>query len=81
MNRRHKASNSSLVLDVLDYADTNKFKTARALSGDDRNGNGYIALISTLWRSTSAINQLDIYSKDGQNLSTTTTLALYGIKG
>ena len=80
-NNATASTMGALVLDVLDYADTNKFKTARALAGDDRNGNGYVALISTLWRSTSAIDRLDIYSKDGQNLSTTTTFALYGIKG
>jgi len=71
----------AMVLDLLDYADTNKFKTARALSGDDRNGSGSITFMSSLWRSTSAVNQVDIYSKDGQAFSSLSTIALYGIKG
>ena len=71
----------ALVIDILDYQNTNKNKTIRVLSGDDRNGAGAIALISGLWQSTTAINRVDVYSKDGQPLSTLSKVALYGIKG
>lgn len=69
------------VFDLLDYANTNKYKTTRALTGFDKNGSGGIALTSGLWLSTSAVNRIDIYSKDGQSFTTSTTMALYGIKG
>jgi len=69
------------VLDLLDYASTNKYKTTRSLMGFDKNGSGAITFTSGLWLSTSAINQIDIYSKDGQSFTTSTTIALYGIKG
>jgi hypothetical protein len=69
------------VLDLLDYASTNKYKTTRSLMGFDKNGSGSITITSGLWLSTSAINQIDIYSKDGQSFTTSTTIALYGIKG
>jgi hypothetical protein len=70
-----------MVLDILDYANTNKYKTARSLSGNDRNGAGSVTLISSLWRDTTAINRVDVYSKDGQSLSSLSSIALYGIKG
>lgn len=69
------------IIDVLDYQNTNKNKTVRILTGNDRNGSGEMVFISGLWMSTSAVNRIDIYSKDGQNFGTTTTFALYGIKG
>ena len=69
------------ITDILDYADTNKFKTLRALSGRDVNGTGGdIALRSSLWRSTSAITSLTIYAGAG-TLSAGSQFALYGIKG
>ena len=71
----------ALIIDILDYQNTNKYKTTRVLSGDDRNGAGAIALISGLWQSTSAVNRVDVYSKDGQSLSTLSKVALYGIRG
>jgi hypothetical protein len=69
------------ILDLLDYASTNKYKTTRSLMGFDKNGSGSLTFTSGLWVSTSAVNQIDIYSKDGQSFTTSTTMALYGIKG
>jgi hypothetical protein len=67
------------VIDILDYNDTNKFKTTRTLSGQDRNGSGLIALRSSLWRSTSAVTSLTFYSQSG-SFSQYSSFALYGIK-
>jgi len=68
------------VVDVLDYDDTNKYKTLRALAGYDANGSGYLALSSSLWQSTAAITSIKLYP-----ISSTfpqySTAALYGIKG
>ena len=70
------------IIDILDYADTNKFKTVRVLNGEDQNGSGYVYFNSSLWRSTSAITSIDIKTTSGTRYFTTsTTFALYGIKG
>jgi hypothetical protein len=70
-----------LVADYLDYANTNKFKTVRSLSGADMNGAGsYVQFWSSLWRSTSAISTITINPSSG-NWNQYSTFALYGIKG
>jgi hypothetical protein len=69
------------VIDVLDYANTNKFKTVRLLTGNDDNGSGLIALNSGLWRSTSAITSITYTAQSGSIFAQYTQFALYGIKG
>jgi hypothetical protein len=68
------------VLDVLDYADTNKNKTSRSLTGYDSNGGGIILLRSSLWQTTSAVNQIELVCSAG-SFDTYSKFALYGIKG
>lgn len=68
------------VVDILDYANTNKYKTTRTLAGYDANGSGYAILYSHLWLSTSAISSLKIYPNSG-NFTQYSHFALYGIKG
>lgn len=70
------------VIDILDYANANKYKTSRYLMGFDLNGNAYSYLYfgSGLWQSTSAINQIDLILSSG-NFTTASHVALYGIKG
>ena len=68
------------VCDILDYTSTNKYKVTRSLAGEDNNGNGFIGLISGLWRNTAAITQIDIYPISG-NFVQYSQFALYGIKG
>jgi hypothetical protein len=72
---------SVLIMDILDYANTSKFKTLRFLGGTDANGSGDVGLFSGLWRSTSAISSL---SFTHQGVSGTFTqyssFSLYGIK-
>ena len=65
------------IWDILDYTNTNKNKTTRALIGYDANGSGMLYLSSGLWLSTSAINRIDITSS-GLNFSNTRA-DLYGI--
>ena len=67
------------VLDILDYANTNKYKTVRSLSGNDRNGAGTVGLFSSLWLSTSAITSIKIFPAAG-NFAQYSSFALYGIK-
>ena len=68
------------VIDVLDYANTSKYKTARSLYGTDQNGSGLIFLSSGLWQNTAAISTLTITPASG-NFAQYSSFALYGIKG
>jgi len=69
------------IIDILDYANTNKFKTVRILGGHEQFGNGpsYIGLFSGAWRNTSAINSITIIPLVA-NILQHSTFALYGIK-
>ena len=71
---------AAAVIDILDYANTNKNKTIRALDGLDNNGSGTVAFSSSLWSSTSAINSIEI-SGLGGTIQQYSSFALYGIKG
>jgi len=66
------------VISILDYADTNKYKTGRILGGSDNNGSGYVEYHSGLWRSTSAITNIKFTANN--NFVQYTHFALYGIK-
>lgn len=70
------------VIDILDYRNTNKYKTTRALSGWDNNGaNCEIHFASGAWMSTSAITSIEITSGTLNNFVQYSHFALYGIKG
>jgi hypothetical protein len=77
---------NAAVIDILDYTNTNKYTTFRALSGWDKNNASLgsdIRFTSGLWMNTNAINAIRLFVNDGFNLSwyTGSTIALYGIKG
>ena len=71
---------SVTVLDILDYANTNKYKTTRTLNGYDANGSGIINLFSGNWRNTNAITSITVTATSG-NIVQYSSFALYGIKG
>jgi trimeric autotransporter adhesin len=71
---------AGIVCDILDYASTNKFKTTRSLGGVDANGSGVVHLTSGLWRSTSAVNSVKLYSYNGGNFVQHTNISIYGVK-
>lgn len=74
---------SAQVTDILDYANTNKFKTIRTLNGYDTNTDtGYrsVGIYSGNWRSTSAITSIKIFP-DTDSWAQYSSFALYGIKG
>ena len=73
-------SPSVAVVDILDYANTNKYKTVRLLSGCDTNGGGLIILRSGVWMNTNAITSIQLPISAG-NYSQYSHFALYGIKG
>ncbi len=68
------------VIDILDYTNTNKNKTVRALGGVDNDGSGYATFTSGLWLSTAAITRIDLTfsAATSQQYS---SFALYGIRG
>jgi hypothetical protein len=74
---------SPFVFDILDYANTNKNKTIRNLSGTNNNNtslSSYVRFSSGSWMNTAAINSVTIYSASG-NFAQYSSFALYGIKG
>lgn len=68
------------VIDILDYANTNKYKTLRMLSGYDANGSGGLQLNSGLWQSTSAVTSFKI-EPNTSTFQQYSQFALYGVKG
>jgi hypothetical protein len=68
------------IIDILDYADTNKNKTFRVLSGIDNNGSGSMRLYSGLWMSTSAITSITFDSESSGDFVEHSSFALYGVK-
>ena len=68
------------VVDVLDYQNTSKYKTIRALGGIDNNGSGNIAFGSGLWMSTSSVTGITLIPENTA-FAQYSSFALYGIKG
>jgi len=67
------------IIDILDYANTNKYKVVRTLSGQDNNGSrNLVGLTSNLWSNTAAINSITFNTAN--NFQQYTQFALYGIK-
>lgn len=72
---------NSIVLDILDYANTNKNKTTRALSGVEGSSRQFVELNSGLYVSTSALSTVKFrIQSGGGNFLQYSTFALYGIK-
>jgi hypothetical protein len=72
---------SVFVMDILDYANTNKNKTIRMLSGWDSNGSGYAVLSSNAFLSNDAVSRIGFDPVNGTTLMEYSSFALYGIKG
>lgn len=69
---------NAVIIDLLDYTDTNKRSTYRALSGVDLNGSGTVAFQSGSQAKTLATSQLTL-SCDG-SFAQYSSFALYGVK-
>ena len=74
-----------LIIDIHDYASTTKYKTIRNFCGVDNNNSpggspGCVNLGSGLWENTNAVTSISITGLS-INFTTTTSFALYGIKG
>lgn len=67
------------VIDILDYASTNKYKTVRSINGWDANGAGESGLRSGLYLfETAAITRIDFFL--GTNMKTGSVVSLYGLR-
>jgi hypothetical protein len=73
---------SPIVIDILDYNNTNKFKTIRILSGSEYNSASFreLGLVSGNYRSTTAVSSLTLTAAVN-NFAQYSSFALYGIKG
>jgi hypothetical protein len=71
------------VADILDYSNTNKFKTVRSITGTDNNGSGGIVFTSCLWRKTAGITSITFQPNLGFGAfvyNPGSTISLYGVK-
>jgi hypothetical protein len=72
---------SGSVIDILDYAQTSKYKTVRTLFGEDVNGSGEVGIVSSVWMDTDAVYSVAISLQAGTNFVQYSSFALYGING
>ena len=74
------------IIDILDYTNTNKYKTTRSIGGLDINGNptaqkyGSVGLASGVWLSTNAVTSIKIFGEVGTTLQQYSSFQLYGVK-
>ena len=64
------------IANIMNYSNTTTYKTAIIRSN---NAGNRVQVNVGLWRSTSAINNIDIKSNDGSNYSSGSTFTIYGI--
>jgi hypothetical protein len=73
---------SIFIIDILDYANTNKLKVAKSYTPVEygaNNTNSRMRQASALWNTTSAVSS--IFITCGATFQSGTNIALYGIKG
>jgi hypothetical protein len=75
-NRSNFATN---LIDILDYKNTNKFKTVKVLGGNDGNGAGFGWVTSGSYQKTDAINSITMTPWSGSFMQYS-SFALYGLK-
>jgi hypothetical protein len=79
-NTSPASSFGAVITDILDYANSNKYKTVRSLSGRRATG-ANVRLVSSAWLSTSAVTSLTILDNVGGSFVAGTRFSLYGIGG
>lgn len=72
-----------VIIDILDYTNSNKYKTVKTLTGYDNNTTNYLiesalTIQSGLWMSTSGINSIS-FSGTTNGFIQNTQFALYGV--
>jgi hypothetical protein len=72
---------TTVLIHILNYANTSTFKTALMRTASDQNGSGISATTVGLYRSTSAVSAVSITTLNGAfNWNTSSTATLYGIR-
>jgi hypothetical protein len=71
----------AMVIDILDYTNTNKYTTVRSLGGMDYNGGGFIELVSGVWLNMASVNSISFQVLNGTEFLEYSSFALYGIRG
>lgn len=66
------------VLDILDYRNTNKYKTVRSLTSWDANGSGVVVFESGVWMNTNAITSITITAYN-TSFAQYSQFSLYGV--
>ena len=72
------------IIDIHNYAVSVQYKTVRTFTGSVADSASYypaIGLTSGLWMNTSAITSITLTDESSSNFLTSSTFALYGIKG
>jgi hypothetical protein len=71
------------IIDIQDYVSTTKNKTVRSITGNNSNNvnTGYVSLASGLYRATTAITSISLIDASAIAFGTSSTFALYGIRG
>lgn len=72
-------NNTMVILDLFSYAGSTN-KTCLIQVAGDQNGSGSVVRTVGLYRSTSAINRIDVSGEFSTNLTVGSTATLYGIK-
>ena len=70
---------SPMILDILDYTNTNKYKTIRAINGQ-KDWNIEVDVTSGLWLSTAAITSITLFTGT-TNMEVGSRFSLYGVRG
>jgi hypothetical protein len=74
------------IVDFIDYKNTNKFKTVKAITGVQLHGDSLVGvtdfaeLSGGVWRNTNAITSLTLITATGTQFTANSQFALYGIK-
>lgn len=71
------ANGSNAIIDIMNYSNTTTYKTSLQRFND---AGAIVFAVVGMWRNTSAINQLQVYSTNSVNFASGSTFTLYGIK-
>jgi len=73
---------ASGTVDIVDYANTSKYKTTKSLAGTLNSATqNWMGFESSIWLSTAAVNTIALKVNYGTYYAIGSTIALYGIKG
>ena len=73
----NNAAPSSYIIHVMNYSNTSTYKTV--INRANLASVGTDAVVN-LWRSTAAINNIQLYAQSGGNMASGSTFTLYGVK-